>query len=68
MPFPAAFTRVVKAKWEAPARPTSNHSIILMFYSLVPEVVELFKLPLVDDPVGSLCSIVVLPVDADRLP
>lgn len=68
IPFLAMFDKVVQPEWESPARPKSNHPIISKFYMLVPDVAECFRIPLVDDPVVSLCSSFILPTEADGLP
>lgn len=68
MPFLAVFKGFLRAEREAQAKPKLNHHIILKFYLLVPEASDLFRHPVVDDPVASLCSSSILPADLDKLP
>lgn len=64
MPMPALFHDIMKAEWESPAKPKSTPSVFHKFYSLVPAADRKVKLPTVDDPVNSLVSSSVLPMDA----
>lgn len=54
--LPSVFDKIVKSKWEAPARTKTNHLVISHFCSLVPEAAEYFKLSVVDAAVAILCS------------
>lgn len=55
-------------EWEAPFKRKANHSIISKLYALVPEAAKKFNLQVVDDPVFSLCSTCILPMEADGFP
>lgn len=68
IPMPAVFLNVLKTEWESPAKPKATNPLFHKLYTLVPPARKLVKLPTVDDPVNSLVSSSVLPMDADGLP
>lgn len=68
MPLPDIFHDAMRAEWENPAKHKSTHPIFSKLYALTQGASKEIKLPLVDDPVNSLSSTSVLPMDADGLP
>lgn len=68
MPLPDIFHDAMRAEWENPAKPKSTHPIFSKLYTLTQGASKEIKLPLVDDPVNSLSSTSILPMDADGLP
>lgn len=68
MPLPDVFHDVMRAEWENPAKPKTTHPNFSRLYSFTQGAAKEIKVPLVDDPVNSLASTSVLPMDADGLP